>query len=256
MRLSHKRKRQKKLSKWRPFFIETLKGDILTHNLNKPFPKAITSKFAYTSKIPMKRALAGWKSDINIDMSVISLKNSFPDVSDYLCAQVHLLNILCRTYGLRHLRYKVPFMQLYTGCVQDKIKTNTDVQNSHSKGNCEPFKHPPLKGYNHSHIELFSYSRLRHFEKYKVKLIKRALKLLNDNEVASASEVANQVGNDLCNNTLKKGPNKRGKVTGFWLISKTVNEEEKYLCVTPHSNKANNDKCIKSVIVESENYSI
>lgn len=265
MRLSHKRKKQKKLSKWRPFFIETLIGDILTHNLNKPFPKVITSKFAYSSKIPMKRALAGWKSDINIDMSVINLKNTFPNVSDYLCAQIHLLNILCRNYGFRHLRYKVPFVQLYTGSVQDKIKTNTDEQNSHSKGNCEPFKHLPLKGYNHSHIELFPYTRNRMFEDYiennkktlnRTKIVQEARSSFENGEFTSIVDAVKHVMDKKEQVVLDKAAAKKGKITGFWLLSKTVNNIEKYICITPHGNGKFSDECVKSVIDTAESFSI
>ncbi|KPV95152.1 hypothetical protein AN214_02804 [Pseudoalteromonas sp. P1-9] len=242
-----------------------LTNKILAHNINQPFSDEIKEGLPLKSctPLPFGKDLIKFANE---DAAIITLKQQF-NVSNYLCCQIQLLNLLARHYGFIGT-YKHPFLQLNTGSVSDKIKGNP-----FSKHESTAFNGEVLKGLDHDHIELFAfntkYGRASLYKNYEFENLK-ANKLddtkirvdsFNDplQQLVAAPIEASKMAYDLMaetdENVCKKNPTDRGKVTGPWLISEADGEgKRRYLCITPHGNPKYPDTVIKEIIDRAKSF--
>ena len=238
----------------------TLIDKILAHDLTKPLTAEIKEGLLLDSgnSSPFSK---DWLQNTKKDTTVMFLKQQYEHVGDYLCCQVHLLNLLHMHYGIAG-SFPHPYLQVNTGSVIDKVKGNP-----YSKHENTPFKGLVLKGFYYNHIELFPFSsqygrssiyKGPEFESLKNKKVAEAeVRLKSDSDPIQQAESANseavKISNDLFKETdqavCKKSPLDKGKVTGPWLISEKSNTNEyNYLCITPHGNSMYPDKDIKAII--------
>lgn len=233
---------------------------ILAHDINVPFTREIREGLSLILEEPLAFD-DDWIKGTNEDTSIIRLKREYGQLSAYLCSQVHLLNLLSVHYGFKNGE---PFIQLDTSSVLGKIRGNP-----FTKHEWTPFKGEILKGFNHGHIELFSFNHGRKklyegkvFESLKAKEIEAAearLKNIEDplhKEIIGrleATKIARNLLDEIDQNVCKKEPTASGKVTGPWLISETNNNGEQfYLCITPHGSSKYKDEFIKSIIEKAK----
>jgi len=238
---------------------EILIEKILAHDINLPFTDEILKGLSHTpGELPLFDD--DWTKGTLEDTSVIHLRRECSQLSDYLCCQVHLLNLLCLNYGIKNEK---PFIQLNIGSVLEKI-----IGNPISKHNDTPFSGDILKGFNYDHIELFPFSstyarnsmyKSREFHTLKEQKIEDAQARIEKTQdpvqklvatVIESNNVARDSTYEIEQIVREKDPGARGKITGPWLISETnTNGEKVYLCITPHGNKTTYpDPIIKSII--------
>lgn len=140
--------------------------------------------------------------------------------------------------------------QLNTGVVFDVIKmlegdSNFAPSTELSKRRVAFCNNGILKNYEHSHVPMLPNSYLEMMAKPQTQK-----KIVTHTDDTSLSVKLNKVENEIkC-----KGASKPGRMTGHWMITRSINGKTYYLGVFPHSRGALDDHWIYEQVIESERY--
>lgn len=233
-------------------FVERTIDSLDSRNINRNLIVEYIFKYKFGNKLPrVKRfnklriveSFQGWGDFLNSVNCEVEMYDFKHRISPFLLNQKALLTF-------SHINNQ---SELSVDSILDVIKKLEGVGGSSStdlvKNKVKFSNKGLLKGYKHHHIPLLPNAYLAMFSKRDRNGNMVNLESMNLNfDVFSGAMDIFSVENEI----KSRGESKGGRMTGHWLITKTIDNDEYYLGVFPHSNGKHDDKWIKNLLIESE----